>query len=244
MARASRDPGREFIPPVMKIRLRYTKRDRLRFTSVRDFQRAFERALRRCNVPMAYSAGFRPHPKISYANAAPTGAGSEAEFVEIGLVQERDPQQLLADLNAALPTGLDIVQAVVADGSDLVARLEASVWQLEFVDTDPALVTAAAEKLLESDIVEVTRVMKSGPRTFDVRSSIRAIDHRIEGNGDDAYAILAVVVSHGTPSVRPDDVLAALNDVANLVPSSPVVVTRLAQGPLNPDGRGVGDPLA
>ena len=63
---------------MQRIRLRYTKRGRLRFTSHRDFQRAFERALRRAEVPMAYSAGFTPHPKVSYANAAPTGTGSEA----------------------------------------------------------------------------------------------------------------------------------------------------------------------
>ena len=65
-------------PAVQRIRLRYTKRGRLRFTSHRDFQRAFERALRRSQVPMAYSAGFTPHPKVSYANAAPTGTGSDA----------------------------------------------------------------------------------------------------------------------------------------------------------------------
>ena len=62
-------------PTVQRLRLRYAKRGRLRFSSHRDFQRAFERALRRAEVPMAYSAGFSPHPKVSYANAAPTGVG-------------------------------------------------------------------------------------------------------------------------------------------------------------------------
>ena len=57
----------------------------LRFTSHRDFARAFERALRRARVPIAYSQGFTPHPKISYASAAPTGVASEAEYLEIGL---------------------------------------------------------------------------------------------------------------------------------------------------------------
>ena len=74
-------------PAVQRIRLRYTKRGRLRFTSHRDIPRAFERALRRAEVPMAYSAGFTPHPKMSYANAAPTGMGSEAEYLEIALTE-------------------------------------------------------------------------------------------------------------------------------------------------------------
>ena len=51
------------------MRICYAKRGRLRFTSHRDIQRAFERALRRAEVPMAYSAGFSPHPKISWAGA-------------------------------------------------------------------------------------------------------------------------------------------------------------------------------
>ena len=98
MSRVSRDPGREYIAPVMKVRLRYAKRGRLRFSSHRDFQRAFERALRRAGVPMAYSAGFRPHPKISYANAAPTGVASEAEYIEIRLAARFDVDQLRAPI--------------------------------------------------------------------------------------------------------------------------------------------------
>src|SRR5436305_1819116 len=74
-------------PVVQRLRVRYAKRGRLRFTSHRDFARAFERALRRADVPMAYSAGFSPHPKISYAGAAPTGVASEAEYLEIGLAE-------------------------------------------------------------------------------------------------------------------------------------------------------------
>src|SRR3954453_17708319 len=80
-------------PGVQRLRIRYAKRGRLRFTSHRDFARAFERALRRATVPMGYSAGFSPHPKISYVGAAPTGVASEAEYLEIGLAEERDPDE-------------------------------------------------------------------------------------------------------------------------------------------------------
>ena len=74
-------------PPVQRMRVRYAKRGRLRFTSHRDFSRAFERALVRARIPMAYSSGFNPHPRISYAGASPTGAASEAEYLEIGLAE-------------------------------------------------------------------------------------------------------------------------------------------------------------
>ena len=124
-------PARETAPVVQKLRLRYAKRGRLRFSSHRDFQRALERALRRANLPMGYSAGFSPHPKISYANAAPTGVASEAEYVEIGVVSECDPELVRQALDRVLPPGLDVVDLVVARSTDFVARLEASHWQIE-----------------------------------------------------------------------------------------------------------------
>ncbi len=79
---------------------------------------------------MAYSAGFTPHPKVSYANAAPTGTGSEAEYLEIALTEARDPDKLRELLDESLPTGLDVVDAVEARTSGLADRLTASVWEL------------------------------------------------------------------------------------------------------------------
>lgn len=241
---SGRDPGREFIPPVMKVRLQYAKRGRLRFSSHRDFQRAFERALRRAQVPMAYSAGFRPHPKISYANAAPTGVASEAEYIEIGLAQEFDVEQLRVALDQAMPTGLDIVDAVRVREGDLVSRLEASVWQFTLPKVSAEVAREAAEKLLASEAIEVQRMTKSGMRTFDARAAIATVEVRLSPDEVDPCAILTVVVTHGTPSVRPDDVLAALRQVADLAPPVPPQVTRLAQGRLAADARTVSDPLA
>src|SRR4051795_5508867 len=113
-------------PVVQRVRIRYAKRGRLRFTSHRDFARAFERALRRAEVPMGYSAGFTPHPKISYVGAAPTGVASEAEYLEIGLAEPRDPEDLRVALDAALPPGLDILEVVVAGPGSLPERIQAS----------------------------------------------------------------------------------------------------------------------
>ena len=75
---AVRQQPEQQAPPVQRLRIRYAKRGRLRFTSHRDFSRAFERAVMRARIPMAYSSGFNPHPRISYAGAAPTGSASEA----------------------------------------------------------------------------------------------------------------------------------------------------------------------
>ena len=123
MARTPEGPPPE--PVVQRLRLRYAKRGRLRFASHRDFQRSFERALRRAGVPMAYSAGFSPHPRISYANAAPTGAASEAEYLEIQVVRRLDPELLARVLNAAHPDGLDMLAAQESGGGRLAVPIAA-----------------------------------------------------------------------------------------------------------------------
>lgn len=247
-------PNRDTAPPVQRVRLQYAKRGRLRFSSARDFQRALERALRRAGVPMAYSGGFSPHPRISYANAAATGVASEAEYVELALVTRCDPEAVRVALDEALPPGLDIVDAVEARTPDFASRLEASRWRVELPGVPAEAAAAAVAAFLATDEVLVERTTKSGVRTFDVRAAVTSLT--VEPTDGDApggvtpsttpgadCAILALVVRHGTPSVRPDDVLSALHRVADLVPPKPPRVTRLAQGPLDAAGAFVADPL-
>ncbi len=232
-------------PVVQRIRLRYAKRGRLRFASHRDLARAFERALRRAGVPMAYSAGFTPHPKISYAGAAPTGVASDAEYLEIGLrARAADLAELRDRLDAALPDGLDILEAVEASPGGLAERLEASLWRLEFADLAVGELQSLVEGLLAREHLPVERLTKDGRRTVDARGAIRSATVGVPR--DAPHAILDVVVRQVTPAVRPDDIVAALRAVAGLAHDDPrwtYRAMRVAQGPL--DGAGtVGDPLA
>ncbi|MGC2998218.1 TIGR03936 family radical SAM-associated protein [Streptomyces sp. G35A] len=235
---------------MQRIRLRYTKRGRLRFTSHRDFQRAFERALRRAEVPMAYSAGFTPHPKVSYANAAPTGTGSEAEYLEIALTEPRDPERLRALLDDSLPTGLDVVEAVEARTPGLADRLTASVWELRLDGVAPEDARRAVDAFVAAETVEVQRLTKNGVRTFDARAAVAGLEAAETHSSladrptDQPCAILRLVVRHVTPAVRPDDVLSGLNAVADLAPPVPAAVTRLAQGLFDEETGTVTDPLA
>ncbi|WP_460965476.1 TIGR03936 family radical SAM-associated protein [Pedococcus soli] len=242
MARQRVPEGPPPAPAVMKLRIRYAKRGRLRFSSTRDFQRALERALRRAGVPMAFSAGFHPHPKVSYANAAPTGTASEAEYFEISVTERVDTESLRAALDEALPDGLDVLEVVEAAPGSLADRLQASDWVIEFRGVPVEEVRAAADEFLAREVVEVSRTFKTGPRTFDVRSAVVSLDVSASEEAD--CAILRVVVRHTTPAVRPDDVLTALRAVTELAPPTPPLVTRLAQGPLHSATAGVADPLA
>ena len=156
-------------PTVQRVRLRYAKRGRLRFTSHRDFARAFERALRRAGVPMAYSAGFSPHPKISYVGAAPTGVASEAEYLEIGLAVQVDVEELRRAIDDVLPDGLDIVDAVESRGGSLPERIQAAFWRVELAGVTEAEVEHAVQAFLACDQVLVSRLTKDGRREIDAR---------------------------------------------------------------------------
>jgi radical SAM-linked protein len=232
-------------PTVQKLRIRYAKRGRLRFTSHRDFQRAFERALRRAQVPVAYSAGFSPHPKVSYAGAAPTGVASEAEYLEVAVSQAVDPAWLRAALDAALPAGLDVLHVVAATGpASLADRLEASEWEIRLDGVAVGEADQAARRFVAEQTVPVSRLTKNGVRTFDAREPVMSLEARADRDVEGTCAILRLVVRHVTPAVRPDDVLTGLRLVADLVPPTPPLVTRLAQGPLDVEAMAVSDPLA
>ena len=215
----------------------------MRFTSHRDFSRAFERAVFRARIPMAYSSGFNPHPRISYAGAAPTGSASEAEYLEIALAEVVDPGDVHAALAEALPDGLDVMEVVASAGGSLAERLEASHWSITLTGVAGEVADEAVQRFLAADEVLVERMTKKGLRTFDCRDAVVSLTSRVgEGSGPEC-AILEVVLRHGTPSVRPDDILAGLREVAGLDAGVAPRHERLAQGPLDPRAGTVGDPL-
>ena len=239
-----REQPEQQAPPVQRLRVRYAKRGRLRFTSHRDFSRAFERAIVRARVPMAYSSGFNPHPRISYAGASPTGAASEAEYLEIGLARRTEPAEVLVALDEALPPGLDVLEVVESQGGSLADLLEASVWRTTVPGLAPAEAARVVAELLAADEVLVERMTKKGLRSFDCRAAVVSLTSAAAPASEGECAILDMVLRHGTPSVRPDDVLAGLRALVGLEAGSAPLHERLAQGPLDAQLGTVGDPLA
>ena len=198
----------------------------------------------RAGLPMAYSSGFNPHPRISYAGAAPTGSASEAEYVEIGLAQVVDPADVLAVLAEALPDGLDVVEIAESPGGSLADLLQASSWVVD-LPTPLPLAEAAVAAFLAAESVQVERMTKKGLREFDCRAAVLSLAAvpRPEGEG----SRLELALRHAEPAVRPDDVIVGLQRVADL-PVGPEhggvpLLTRLAQGPLDEATGTIGDPL-
>ena len=167
-------------PPEQRLRVRYAKRGRARFASHRDIGRAIERALRRAQIPMAYSSGFSPHPRISYAGASPTGAASESEYLELGLAARLEPASVRDLLNQALPDGIEVVG--VAEGSGSLAELlTASCWRLDLPGVTASIADQAVAELLAQPEHLVERMTKTGMRSFDVRSAILRLEVQGEG---------------------------------------------------------------
>jgi radical SAM-linked protein len=184
---------------------------------------------------MAYSSGFSPHPRISYPNASPTGAASEAEYLEIGLSVPCDPDKVRDALDAALPSGLDVVEVAVARPGALAEQLTGSRWQVDLAGLSAATLQAACDEFLAQDVVLVERMTKNGMREFDARAAVVAL----EAQGDR----LTMTLAHQVPLVRPDDVLAGLRVASpGFAPNESPLLIRLTQGRLDPDTGVIAEP--
>ena len=238
-------------PAVQHLVVRYAKRGKMRFASHRDVARAFERGVRKAGLPIAYSAGFTPHPKISYPGGAPTGVASEAEYLSLALTARQAETQVCQRLNAALPDGIDVIDVTELEGGSggaspgagtAFGHLEASEWEVILPGVGPAAAGRAVAAFLARDEAPVERLTDKGVRRLDARAAVVTLDvlgpadpnggPRAPVTGVQDCAILRMVVLNTAPAVRPDDVLTALREQHGLVPSSPPMTTRLAQGPL------------
>jgi len=250
--------------------VRYAKRGKMRFASHRDVARVFERGVRRAGLPIAYSAGFTPHPKISYAGGAPTGVASEAEYLSLALTERQAETQVCQRLDAALPDGIDVIDVTEGPGgsggvdpaqlrgglrgssprvSTSFGHLEASAWRVVLPGVKPAAAQRAVAGFLALDEAPVERLTDKGVRRLDARAAVVEMSvvetaqlgqgatagpdggPRAAVTGQEDCAILRMVVLHTAPAVRPEDVLTALREQDGIVPSSPPMTTRLAQGP-------------
>ena len=154
--------------------MRFSKLGKIRFTSHRDVARMFERAFRRAGLPVAYSGGFSPRPKVSFGLALPTGAESVAEYLDVELSRHVDPAALPGSLSPALPVGVDVTAAVAVDGRapSLQQEVTSCVWVVELPELGEAAVAGLAGETLAAPTLAATRERKGKPVTDDLRPAI------------------------------------------------------------------------
>ena len=179
----------------MRIIAAFQKNKEISYTSHLDVQRTLQRAFRRANLPLAYSKGFNPHPKLSFATALATGYTSDGEWFEVELDRALAPEEFIARVNPALPDGMRIVQAFEADdGIDTLSKLiRAAHYELTVHFESPVpeeAVRQAVRSITGSEPVIVEKKTKSGVRPADIRPAILEASVK---EVSDSTAILDVV---------------------------------------------------
>lgn len=196
----------------MKLRIRHTKLGKVRFTSHRDSARHWERAVRKVGVPLAYSAGFTPRPRMSFGLALPTGAESLAEYLDMELAEGVEPD--LADLcvrfSAALPAGYEVTHVVhrEAGSPSLQEDVVSCTWRLTLAGVGHHEVADAVAATLAAPALPVERERKGQRSVDDVRPAI--LDLSTPEVDDDPRPHLCAVLATNGRALRPSELLAAM----------------------------------
>lgn len=201
----------------MLVRLKYSKTQEGRFLSHLDLLRTMERTFRRAGLKLAFSEGFNPHPKMSFASALAVGVTSSGEYADVELREDMSLQELRERLQEALPSALEIQEIKpIERGESLSARINLARYEVYAPLEDPLteeelqrLITG----LLQQPEIPVTRAGKKGPKEVNIRSGL----YRLEGRAADSALILTMDVQTGSAgNVRPEEVLEALRQYGNL----------------------------
>lgn len=180
----------------MRLRVRSTKLGKVRFVGHRDMARVWDRTLRRLGIPVAFTQGFTPRPRIAFGLALPVGAESLAEYVDVEVdadhadLDRLDLTSLPAAWSAILPDGVDVTAVGVADAAagSLQESVTSCTWQLWSPAVDHGHLDAAVA-LLDAHELLVERERKRERRTDDVRPLL--LDLRVDGTGERLVADLA-----------------------------------------------------
>ena len=189
----------------MRLWIKFTKESPLRFLSHLDLMRAWQRAIRRARLPVAYSAGFNPHPKISFASAMAVGITSEAEYLDIQFTESLTHEQLSA-LQQAVPQGMAILEwrEVQEEAPALMALVRAAQWEVPLENTQRPQLQQKIDDIFKAPELIVQRKGKKGIKTVDIKPMIYRL--KLEDG-----RLMMLLASGGEGGVRPREILALLD---------------------------------
>ena len=190
----------------MRVWIKFAKESPMRFLSHLDLMRVWQRAIRRACLPVAYTAGFNRHPKISFASALAVGVTSEGEYLDIQFTERLDGAAF-ERLAETLPHGLKMLawRQVPESTPALMSLVCAAQWELPLQVDESRCVQEAVQKLLAASSLTVERESKKGRKTVDIRPLIYslAVDEK-------ASCLSMLLASGGESVVRPGEVLKLL----------------------------------
>ena len=159
----------------MRIRITFAKLGALRYTGHLDLHKLWERAARRAELPLAYSQGFHPQPKMNIAAALPLGFSSRCEVLDMRLEHEIQLDGLREKLQGTLPTGIQVteVESVDERAPALQTQVVSAEYEVRLADTGfGSEVKRKIESVLESDSIIRTRRGKE----YDLRPLVETLD--------------------------------------------------------------------
>ncbi len=196
-------------------RIQYSKKGPARYVAHLDLMRVFERAARRAGLPLAFTSGFNPHPKFSFAAPLAVGVDSEAEYVDLELSDVLLPSEVAKRLSASLPAGIAIgeVHVVPENRPALMTMVDRAAYRVEGrlsgTLTDAELESAIGDFLAQPEVF-VERKTKSGQqKRYDIRPGIFAMSGTVKG---DIIFLEMELKSGSSGNIRVDEVLSALQE--------------------------------
>jgi len=208
----------------VRVRIRFNKVGKVRFVSHRDVARIWERAFRRAGVSVAYSQGFSPRPKLSFGLALSTGHESDAEYLDVELVDDRyvaeeawgasgaAAKDLSEALTAALPTGMCVVaMAPITKGDSLQQAVVSCTWAVELDGVERAEADAWVADVLSREEIVVERERKGKSVVEDLRPQVLSLRVDTEsGTGTSGVRLLADLGTQPR-ALRPTELLVAVD---------------------------------
>lgn len=194
-----------------KLRITYSQTGPLKYLSHLDIMRLWERLLRRAGIPLAYSQGFTPHPKITIASPLPVGFEGLNEVMDIAMTSFISPEEFLAKVRPHLPRGLDIVKVEVA-GSNAISlpqMVEASEYLVVLPDCGKGEeLERAVEELMSKDSIPFRREKGGKVREYDLRPLIKGL--KFMESSEPGCALWMLLETSPSATARPEDVLKVL----------------------------------
>jgi radical SAM-linked protein len=194
-------------PAAFRYRITFAKTEHMRFTGHLDLQRTWERMIRRAELPIVFSRGYHPRPRIEMASALPLGFTAEAEIVDLYLEAPLPADELRERLTSVAPPGVRIgaAEEVPAGAPAVQTRLVAAEYRVMLEpDCSREAMSDRVTALLRAERVPRERKGKS----YDLRSLIRSIEVTEDSPGS-VVLVMELELAEGRTG-RPDEVLAAL----------------------------------
>lgn len=192
---------------MQRLRLTFAKTSAMKYTGHLDTHLAWERTFRRARLPLVYSQGFHPQPKIQLAAALPLGFTSDCELADIWLETALPLDQIRAALEPAMPPGLGLIAVAEAplDAPALQTRVRAALYRVTLTSLlPPETVDARVADLL--DQAEIRRVRRD--KTYDLRPLIERLE-RLRTAGDTHFLDMQLAAREAATG-RPEEVIEAL----------------------------------